>query len=153
MQTNVCFLLKTIDKHLFVVYTKSTKQTIVRKECSSDRISEGLHMNTLLNNKLDRRRLSFISGVVILALVLVLLGTSVASAKDMNTTKTKYYTSITIENGDTLWSIAEKYMYDEYDSVEEYVNDLIRINGLNGDTLYAGNNLVIVYCGDNTISE
>lgn len=110
-------------------------------------------MNTLLNNKLDRRRLSFISGVVILALVLVLLGTSVASAKDMNTTKTKYYTSITIENGDTLWSIAEKYMYDEYDSVEEYVNDLIRINGLNGDTLYAGNNLVIVYCGDNTISE
>ena len=110
-------------------------------------------MNTIINNRLDRRRITFIGGVVVLALILVLLGTSVASAKDIDNSKPKYYTSITIESGDTLWSIAEKYMYDEYDSVEEYVNEIIKINGLKSDTLYAGNNLVIVYCGDNAISE
>lgn len=110
-------------------------------------------MNRILNNNLDRRRVAFIGGVVVLSLILVLLGTSVASAKDMDDTKTKYYTSITIEKGDTLWSIAEKYMYDEFESVEEYMNELANINGLKNDTLYAGNNLVIVYCGDNTITE
>lgn len=110
-------------------------------------------MNILLNNRLDRRRLAFISGVVMLALVLVLLGTCVASAKDIDNSKTKYYTSITIESGDTLWSIAEEYMYDDYDSVEEYMNEIIEINGLTSDKIYAGNNLVIVYCGDSSITE
>ena len=110
-------------------------------------------MNTFFNNRLDRRRITFISGVVALALILVILGTSVASAKDIDNSKPKYYTSITIKDGDTLWSIAEEYMYDDYDSVKEYANELIKINGLTDDTLYAGNNLVIVYCGYNTIAE
>lgn len=110
-------------------------------------------MNTLINNSLDRRRVAFIGGVVVLALVLVLLGTSVASAKDIDDSKTKYYTSITIESGDTLWSISEKYMYDEYDSVEDYMKELMNINGLTSDKLYAGNNLVVVYCGDSSIAE
>ncbi len=110
-------------------------------------------MNTILNNRLDKRRISFIGGVVVIALILVILGTSVASAKDIDNSKPKYYTSITIESGDTLWSIAEEYMYDEYDSVEEYVNELIKINGLTSDKLYAGNNLVVVYCGDSSIAK
>ena len=110
-------------------------------------------MNTILNNNLDKRRATFIGGVVVIALTLVLLGTSVASAKGIDNTKTKYYTSITIEDGDTLWSISEKYMYDDYNSIEEYMNELISINGLTSEKLYAGNNLVIVYCGDNTVTE
>lgn len=55
----------------------------------------------------------------------------------------KYYTSIGIEQGDTLWDIAKVYMTDEYDGIEEYICEVRRINHLSGDRIYAGKYLVI----------
>lgn len=57
----------------------------------------------------------------------------------------KYYKSITIEKGDTLWDIAEEYITDDYDSVEEYVYILKEMNNLTSDKILAGQKLVIAY--------
>lgn len=57
----------------------------------------------------------------------------------------KYYKSIVIEKGDSLWSIAEEYMSEEYEGIEEYIKELKSMNGLKGDTIHSGQNLVVAY--------
>ena len=62
-----------------------------------------------------------------------------ASASD-----TRYYTSITIEKDDTLWSIASLYAPEGVDT-GRYVNDIRRVNNLHNDTITAGCSLIIYY--------
>lgn len=57
----------------------------------------------------------------------------------------KYYTSIQIQDGDSLWSIAETYRTHSGKSAAEYVCDLKEMNSLSGDTIHAGHYLTIYY--------
>ena len=57
----------------------------------------------------------------------------------------KYYKSIEIQPGDTLWDIAESTMTSEYDSVQEYVQVLKEMNNLDSDDIQAGQYLMIAY--------
>ena len=57
----------------------------------------------------------------------------------------KYYKSIEIQHGDTLWEIAEETMTSEYDSVPEYVEVLKEMNSLKSDDIEAGQHLIIAY--------
>ncbi len=56
----------------------------------------------------------------------------------------KYYTSITIEYGDSLWSIAEQYC-ETQEEMSSYVQEIKKINGLSQETIHAGNSLVVYY--------
>ncbi len=55
----------------------------------------------------------------------------------------KYYVSITIEPGDTLWSIAEENISDEYKNIKEYIKEVRSINSLTTTDITAGRHLVI----------
>ncbi|SHJ89804.1 LysM domain-containing protein [Hespellia stercorisuis DSM 15480] len=57
----------------------------------------------------------------------------------------KYYKSIEIESGDTLWSIAETYMTDEYSSVGDYVEELKSINSLSSEEIHEDQYLTVAY--------
>ncbi len=57
----------------------------------------------------------------------------------------KYYTSIQIQDGDSLWSIAEKYRTHSGKSSAEYVFDLKKMNSLSDDTIHAGHYLTVYY--------
>lgn len=58
----------------------------------------------------------------------------------------KYFTNITIEEGDTLWEVASEHMDEEhYDSVYEYMDELKEVNNMSSDNIYVGQNLVITY--------
>ena len=57
----------------------------------------------------------------------------------------KYYTSIEIQPGDTLWDIAKAYITEDYESVPEYVQALKEINSLDTDDIQAGQNLIVAY--------
>lgn len=57
----------------------------------------------------------------------------------------KYYKTIVIEPGDTLWDIAEEYCTDDYASLEDYIDALKEMNHLNGNTIYAGERIMIAY--------
>lgn len=58
---------------------------------------------------------------------------------------TKYYKTITIETGDSLWSIADQYRSGEYRTTKDYVEELRLMNGLHSDRIQAGQKLVVAY--------
>lgn len=57
----------------------------------------------------------------------------------------KYYTSIEIQEGDTLWSIACQYADEEFISVQEYIEELKYINQLTSNRIFEGHYLTISY--------
>ncbi len=69
---------------------------------------------------------------------------SVTYAKD-EISKEKRYTSIQIEEGDTLWSIAGEHLSPEYKSINDFIYEVKRINHISGDEIHAEAFLVIPY--------
>lgn len=57
----------------------------------------------------------------------------------------KYFTSVTVESGDTLYAIAEQYFTEEYKSIENYIREIKKVNGLATDRIIQGNYLTIPY--------
>ena len=58
----------------------------------------------------------------------------------------KYYTSVTVEVGDSLWQIAGDYIDSHYDSRESYIAEVRSINHLaDNDNIYAGQILIVPY--------
>ena len=76
----------------------------------------------------------------------ILLGSSIsgfAKAKRPREASYKYYTSIVVEKGDTLWSIAVENLTPEYGRIEDYILEVRRLNHLFGDGICAGEYLTI----------
>ena len=82
---------------------------------------------------------------VFLLLSTVLFG-MLARADDAKETASlyKYYTSVQIRPGDTLWEIASKYCEDS-GQIRDYMRELKQINHLSSDQIHAGRYLTIVY--------
>ena len=57
----------------------------------------------------------------------------------------KCYTSIELQKGDTLWEIAETYMDDSYESIDEYISEIKEINNLYSDEIKEGCYLMVAY--------
>ena len=57
----------------------------------------------------------------------------------------KYFKSIYISQGDTLWSIAEANMGEHYSNTSEYINEVKRMNSLTSDHIVCGSYLVVPY--------
>lgn len=100
-----------------------------------------------------KRRLAVIAfSLILVAGCVGFFGGMMASAHDTlnrNSTVSEmaetYYKSVLIHAGDSLWSIAEEYMSDEYDSIESYVAELKRINSLKTDNIQANQHILVVY--------
>lgn len=62
----------------------------------------------------------------------------------------KYYTRITVESGESMWDVAEKYMdYDHYEDKNAYIEEVIHINHLDEDAFVrAGQQITVPYYSD-----
>jgi hypothetical protein len=58
---------------------------------------------------------------------------------------TKYFTTIQVESGDTLWEIADEYMTPEYASIADYMDEVRTINHISEDDITAGCYITIPY--------
>ncbi len=67
------------------------------------------------------------------------------SAQDKALDTFKYYRSITVESGDSLWNIAQENITEEYDSVQDYIEEVCFINSITADDIHAGHHLIIPY--------
>lgn len=85
------------------------------------------------------------------AIIMMILGVFFLSAGDKaghvdaSTVNQKYFKVIEVECDDTLWSIAEEYISEEYHSIEEYIKEVKSINNLTSDKIYSGGSLVVPY--------
>ena len=90
--------------------------------------------------------LAILSVCIILTCVLsygALISNASAEVDDISY---KYFTSVEVESGDTLWTIAEEYKDIQfYDSTKEYVDEVIRMNNLSSSQITAGQFLIIPY--------
>ena len=89
--------------------------------------------------------------LVALAAALVLIFTLSYHAIVSNATEAdaevsyKYYKSIEISYGDSLWAIADTYAGEQYASAKDYIEEVMHINHLSDDTLIAGQYLIVPY--------
>lgn len=107
------------------------------------------------DNRMFIKRLLLIVTVSIFALGLsVILSNDPVDAHIENTAaecgsgvldRCKYYTSIEVSVGDSLWSIAEEYMDAGNQSVYDYIDEIKAINGLKSDQIRAGEYLMVSY--------
>lgn len=68
---------------------------------------------------------------------------TVAASAD---TPYKYYTSIQIQEGDTLWHIAHTYCTDEYASISDYIEEVCSINHISSDDeIHSGQYVTVPY--------
>jgi nucleoid-associated protein YgaU len=75
--------------------------------------------------------------------------TAEVSAKDsMRINERKFFTTYVVEKDDTLWDIANNYMTDEYDSIYEYINEVMESNHLENTNIKYGQMLILPYYAD-----
>ena len=99
-------------------------------------------------NSAKKRFRRFFTGIILMMVICISFGAFLVSAHEKTSADDivyKYYKSIEIQSGDTLWAIAEDTMTDEYNSVAEYVQVLKDMNNLDSDNIQAGQNLIIAY--------
>ena len=93
---------------------------------------------------LDRFKIT----MVLLTVIVITAGIVLASAfqaKGNSNSRYKYYKSVEINHGDTLWSIAGNYITDDYSSMDAYINEVKYINSMGDTVITAGSSIIIPY--------
>ena len=101
----------------------------------------------ICSKDLNRRRIMIAVGTILVC-ILVLLGSRIrALASSENAADFhKYYTSITVEPGDNLWSLSEDYVIDHVMNREQFIREVCRLNHISeNDVLHSGQTLAIAY--------
>lgn len=94
-----------------------------------------------------RRLILLFAALFVITVGSIVCGSIFSSAKNPATDipQHKYYKSITIEKGDSLWSIAQEYRTDAYEDAHEYIDELIQLNGLTSRVIHEGQHLIVAY--------
>ena len=113
------------------------------------KISERANESLRKREAVVRRQRGLFAVVIILVVALgILLGSSMnalaSSDKDV-ASYNKYYVSIRIESGDTLWTIADEYIEGFNLSKSEYIKEVCQINSISEDNIQAGDYIVVPY--------
>ncbi len=108
-----------------------------RGACTMDKIYNIVHYNFKL----------FVIGFCLLLIVGVCFFSTFNDGGKVSasTSNQKYFVCVEIQEGDTLWSIADLYISEEYSSIDEYVDEIKELNDLTEDTIFCGATLVVPY--------
>lgn len=105
--------------------------------------------NIIRKKQIAKRRIFLLlSAVFVITLGSIVYGSIFSSAKDesKDTQQYKYYKSIEIQAGDSLWTIAEEYCDESYDGdIQQYIKELKELNSLKSEKIHAGRKLLVFY--------
>lgn len=121
------------------------KQKNLRK--MSDR--ELKRYERVLRLRRERREKAVMGFFAVLATVcmITICAVSYGSIRSDASSGFKYYTSVTVEAGESLWDIAEEYIdYDYYKDRNDYITEVKNINHLDAQgSILAGQSLILPY--------
>lgn len=82
-----------------------------------------------------------IAVAIICSVMFCTINAQAAPAENIN----KYYTSVRVECGDTLWAIAGEYITDDYIDMNDFLNEICMINHISEDEIHAGQYIIVPY--------
>ena len=98
------------------------------------------------NTLSGRRKMFGWTAVAFIAAVIILCGTiHIFASSGDSRPYNKYYTSVRVEEGDTVWSIADRYIADSQVSKRDYVDEICRLNSLADGNVRSGDYIVVSY--------
>lgn len=86
--------------------------------------------------------------VIVLLLVFTALFVGSRSVVDAKDGREKRFTSIQVQKGDSLWSIAQEHMSKEYQSIDDYIQEVCDTNHIYDQKITADMYLVVPYYTD-----
>lgn len=92
--------------------------------------------------------LAVILGVLGMVFIFPFNVAEVNATESARTNDRKHFTSYVVEKNDTLWDIAEKYMTPEYESIYEYIEEVMESNHLEDTSIKHGQMLILPYYAD-----
>ncbi len=81
--------------------------------------------------------------VVISIMVLVFAGYSVVGAADAEAAAVRTYAQVTISDGDSLWSIVERYNPDANIDIQSVIYDIYEINDIDAADIQPGDKIFV----------
>lgn len=109
--------------------------------------------NTIMGSneyyQMNKKRLWMIGAALLFIVLLfsVFFITKTVTAQ-RNVDRTKLVTCIEVKKGDTLWSIASEFSSDEYNDMNEYIEEIKDSNRMISDEIHAGNYIIVPYYAD-----
>lgn len=107
------------------------------------------HYGRVLRLRRERRRKAVMAFFTVVATICMIMVCAISydSIRSNASSGFKYYTQITVEAGENLWDIAEKYIdYDFYKDKNSYISEVRSINHLGTDgNIVAGQTLIFPY--------
>lgn len=105
--------------------------------------------------KVVRRNILLLAlSVIVMVMIAVMFFSFSTQASDQaHQTSYKYFRSIEIKKGDSLWSIASCYADAHYENLADYVSEVKRMNGLSSENIQAGSYLIIPYYSTEFLSS
>jgi len=99
-----------------------------------------------------RRRIAF-SVLILFIMLFASIGAFTIKSKAHDNTPdiNKYYKSIEVPYGASLYSIAVEYNCNEKSTIQAYMNEVCSINHIEDDTIYAGQYIIIPYYSSDII--
>ena len=115
----------------------------------SARVSERRIRNNCLRRRRQLRRhliMCMLTFVLVISLSSVFFALRTKAQNSNEDILYKYYKSVMVEDGDTLWNYAELYGNKQvHEKNEDYIKEVIEMNFLDSDEITAGQYLILPY--------
>ncbi|MGI6177752.1 MAG: cell division suppressor protein YneA [Eubacterium sp.] len=89
-----------------------------------------------------KSKLRFTIFVTVCILITVFCLGSIFGADVVSGSTEKQYVTVTVQPGDTLWTIAETYA-DESVDVRQYAYNIAKFNGISDSTIHVGEEIIV----------
>lgn len=109
-------------------------------------MDKSIACNTTTGINPDRIRFNLIIIVTMILVTATVICCSLLTSASEETIlhDDKYYSSIQIQDADTLWGLAQEYNTDDSISTKDYIDLIKRVNGLQSDTIYSGQYIIVM---------
>ena len=116
---------------------------------------EIFYRQRMRNRKAElRKKIMIVASLILMIFVMVGIFSLNSRAVGKDDQKFKYYTSIQLTYGDTLWSIADKYMDADYYDHFSYIAEVKSINHIHDEnSVTAGKYLIVPYYSTDYVTD